>query len=94
MNSIIYFLMESSFYIYYYLSKSETFSYLKILYYVIIYILFQLFNIIFENKYIDMVKYGPSYLLIESLFGKLFHINEVFSILLLSFSDIILNIFK
>lgn len=94
MNNIIYFFIESCFYIYYYLSKSNEFSYLKIIFYIIMYILCGLFNIISKNKYIDMVKYGPLYLIIESLFGKLFHYNEICSILLLSFSDVILNIFK
>ena len=94
MNSIIYFLLESSIYIYYYVSKSSSFTYLKILFYIIIYILLKIFNIIYDNKYINIIKYGPSYLLIESLFGRLFTFNEISSIFLLSFSELILPIFK
>ena len=86
--------MESGLYIYYYLSKTGTPSYLKILYYIIFYILFELYNIVYGLNYIGMIKYGPSYLLIESLFGKLFYFNEITSILLLSFSEIVLKGFK
>ena len=93
MNKIIYFLFESIFYIYYYLNKSNTLNYFKIPFYLIFYILFELFILYMGtyNIYLKFLKGSTSFLIIEYLFGKIFHFNEIISIFSVTFLQLLVS---
>lgn len=93
MNKIIYFFFESTFFIYYYLNKSNTLNYFKIPFYLIFYILFELFILYIGtyDVYLKFFKGSTSYLIIEYLFGKIFHFNEVISIFSVTFLQLLFS---
>ena len=93
MNKIIYFLLESIFHIYYYLNKSNPLNYFKIPFYLVFYILFEIFIIFIDSNiiYLKFLKGGASYLIIEYLFGKIFNFNEVISIFFTSFIQLLFS---
>jgi hypothetical protein len=93
MNKIIYFLLESTFYTYYYLNKSNPLNYFKIPFYLVFYILFEIFMIFIDTNitYLKLLKGSTSYLIIEYLFGKIFHSNEVISIFFTSFIQLVFS---
>jgi hypothetical protein len=93
MNKIIYFLFESIFSIYFYLNKSNTIDYFKIPFYLFFYILFEIFIIFIGTHkiYFKILKGSTSYLIIEYLFGKIFHFSEVISILFVSFLQLLFS---
>lgn len=93
MNKIIYFLFESSFYIYYYLNKSKTINYFKIPFYLFFYISFEIFMKLVGTNilYLKFLKGSTSYLIIEYIFGKIFHFNEVITIFITSFLQLLFN---
>lgn len=93
MNKIIYFLLESTFYTYYYLNKSNPLNYFKIPFYFVFYILFEIFMTFIDTNitYLKLLKGSTSYLIIEYLFGKIFHSNEVISIFFTSFIQLVFS---
>ena len=93
MNKIIFFFLESTFSIYFYLNKSNPLNYLKIPFYLIFYILFELFILYMGtyDVYLKIFKGGTSYLIIEYLFGKIFLFNEVISIFSVTFLQLLFS---
>jgi hypothetical protein len=93
MNKIIYFLLESTFYTYYYLNKSNPLNYFKIPFYLVFYILFEIFMIFIDTNiiYLKLLKGSTSYLIIEYLFGKIFYSDEVISIFFTSFIQLVFS---